>query len=217
MPTLLISGANRGLGLEFVRQYVADGWEVVAGCRRPDEADALQALARDGRVEVHALDVAEANAVDSFKGAVGARPLDAQGALAELDFDAWLRTLATNTLGPVRLAQAFAPNLAAGEGKRLVAITSQLGSIAESSGGLYAYRSSKAALNMAFRSVAMELKPQGIVAMVMHPGWVQTDMGGKAAPVTPEQSIAGMRRVIASLTPADAGTFRAFDGKVLPW
>ena len=227
MPAVLISGANRGLGLEFARQYARDGWSVLAGCRRPDEAEALRALG--GEVEVHALDVAEANAVDSFKGALGDRPLDVvianagvyggdhQGKLADLDFDGWLDTFAVNTLGPVRLAAAVADNLKAGTEKKLVAITSQMGSIADSSGGVYAYRSSKAALNMAFRGVALELKPAGITAIVMHPGWVQTDMGGKNAPTTPEKSIAGMRQVIAALTPADAGTFRTFDGKTLPW
>lgn len=228
MPTLLISGANRGLGLEFVRQYMADGWDVIAGCRRPDEAGELRALAQGGKLEVHALDVAEPNTLDSFKAAVGDRPLDlvianagvyggqTQSQLAELDFDSWLQTLAVNTLGPVRLAAAFAANLEAGRGK-LIAITSQLGSIADSGGGFYAYRSSKAALNMAFRSVAIELKGAGVIAAVLHPGWVQTDMGGRNAPVTPEQSISGMRRVIAGLTPEDAGSFHDYAGKVLPW
>ncbi len=228
MPTLLISGANRGLGLEFVRQYAADGWDVIAGVRRPDEASELRALADGDQVEVHALDVAEPNTLDSFKGAVGERPLDlvianagvygghGQSRLAELDFDAWLETLRINTLGPVRLAAAFAENLKAAKGK-LIAITSQMGSIAQSGGGFYAYRSSKAALNMAFKSVALELKDSDVVAAVLHPGWVQTDMGGKNAPVTPRDSIAGMRKVIAGLTLEDAGSFHAFDGEALPW
>lgn len=232
MPTLLISGANRGLGLEFVKLYAAEGWDVIAGCRRPDEAGDLRALAEDGpgsgKVEVHALDVAEPNSLDSFKGAVGDRPLDlvianagvyggdAQKTLGDLDYDAWLETLRINTQGPVRLAAAFAENLKAAKGK-LIAITSQLGSIEQSSGGLYAYRSSKAALNMAFKGVALEMKDAGVAVGVLHPGWVQTDMGGKNAPVTPPQSIEGMRKVIAGLTLAQTGSFHAFDGKPLPW
>ena len=229
MPTLLITGANRGLGLEFVRQYAAEGWDVVAGVRRPDQASELQALAQGGRIEVHAVDVTDGRTVDSFKGAVGARPLDVVIAGAgvygdhggqdfgRLDYEDWERTLRVNTLGPLRIAEAFAGNLEAGSERKLVAITSLMGSIADSSGGAIIYRSSKAALNAAWKGVALALKPRGITAMVMHPGWVQTDMGGKNAPVTPEQSIRGMRQVIAGLTPDDAGSFRAFDGKSLPW
>ena len=228
MPTLLISGANRGLGLEFVKQYAADGWDVVAGCRRPDEAAELREIADGGSVEVHALDVAEPNSIDSFKGAVGARPLDLvianagvyggdrQKSFTDLDYDGWARTLATNTFGPVRLAAAFAENLKAAKGK-LVAISSLMGSITDSSGSFYAYRSSKAALNMAFKGVAAELKGDGVTVAVLHPGWVQTDMGGKNAPVTPPQSIEGLRKVIAGLTLNDTGSFHAFDGKALPW
>jgi NAD(P)-dependent dehydrogenase (short-subunit alcohol dehydrogenase family) len=224
MPVVLISGANRGLGLEFVRQYRAEGWEVIAGCRDPGAAAELNAV---GGVSVHALDVADGASVASFAQAVGGRPLDlvianagvyggqAQG-FGEVDFDAWLQTLAVNTLAPVRLAQAFAPNLRAAKGK-LIAISSLMGSIADSSGGFIIYRSSKAALNMAFKSVALALKGDGVTAAVLHPGWVQTDMGGKNAPVTPEQSIAGMRQVIAGLTVADAGSFHDYSGKALPW
>ena len=225
MPTVLVTGANRGLGLEFARQYRAEGWDVVAGCRKPDEAVDLKATG----AQVHAVDVADQGSIDAFKAAVGDRPLDVvianagvyggdrQSKLVDIDWDAWLRTLNVNTLGPVRIAAAFADNLEAAGGK-LVAITSQLGSVAENaSGGLFAYRSSKSGLNGAFRSAALELKPAGVTAIVIHPGWVQTDMGGKSAPTTPEQSITGMRQVIASLTPDDAGTFRAFDGRTLPW
>lgn len=230
MPTLLITGANRGLGLEFVRQYAADGWEVVAACRRPDDAAELKALseAAGGRVQVQAVDVADAASVAALKAAVGGRPLDLviAGAgvyggdrqdMGNLDYDLWMEVLRVNTLGPVRVAEAFADNLAAAPGAKLVAVTSLMGSIADSSGGAIIYRSSKAALNMAFKSVAISLKPRGITAMVMHPGWVRTDMGGGNAPTTPEQSIRGMRQVIDALTPQDAGTFRDFTGKTLAW
>ena len=225
MPTVLVTGANRGLGLEFARQYRAEGWDVVAGCRKPDEASELKATG----AEMHAIDVSDQGSIDAFKAAVGSRPLDVvianagvyggdrQSRLADIDWDSWLRTLNVNTLGPVRIAAAFADNLKATGGK-LVAVTSQMGSVEDNgSGGFLAYRSSKSGLNGAFKSVALELKPAGVTAVVMHPGWVQTDMGGKNAPTTPEQSIRGMREVIAALTPEDAGTFRAFDGRTLPW
>ena len=225
MPTVLITGANRGLGLEFARQYAADGWTVVAGCRRPDEAAELKATG----AEVHAVDVADATEVGSFKGAVGDRSLDLvianagvygggeQMRLGDLDYEEWARTLQVNLFGPVRIAEAFAANLKAAKGK-LVAVTSQMGSIADNgSGGFLAYRSSKAGLNAAWKSISLELKPQGVVAVVMHPGWVATDMGGPSAPTTPEQSVTGMRKVIAGLDPDDAGTFHAFDGRTIPW
>ena len=224
MPTALIAGANRGIGLEFVRQYRAEGWDVVAGCRRPDEASDLKATG----AEVHALDVGDDASVRAFAGAVGDRPLDVvvanagiygaprQMKLADLDFDDWLKVMNVNTLGPVRIAAAFAPHLKAARGK-LVAISSLFGSIADSSGSYYSYRASKAALNMAFKGVALELKGEGVTAMVLHPGHVATDMGGPTAPTTPEQSVTGMRGIITALTPEDAATFRAFDGRTLPW
>ena len=228
MPTVLIAGANRGIGLEFVRQYAADGWSVIAGCRRPDEASELQALAKDGAVEVHAVDTAEETEVASFKGAVGERPLDIAIVVAgvyggehqgfgDIDFADVAHVFEVNTLGPLRIAEAFAANLQQTRGK-LIALSSELGSIADNdSGGLIAYRTSKAGLNAAWRSVALALKPKGVVALVMHPGWVSTDMGGARAPTTPEQSVSGLREVIAGLGPDDAGTFRAFDGRTLPW
>ena len=225
MPTVLVTGANRGLGLEFARQYRADGWEVVAGCRKPDEAADLKATG----AEVHAVDVADPASIAGFRAAVGDQPLDLvianagvygggrQMKLDDIDYDEWTRTLVVNLFGPVRIAAAFADNLKAAHGK-LVAITSQMGSVEDNgSGGFLAYRSSKSGLNGAFKSVAIELKRDGVTAMVMHPGWVATDMGGPSAPTTPEQSITGMRKVIDALTPEDAGTFRAFDGRTIPW
>ena len=225
MPTALIAGANRGIGLEFARQYAADGWTVVGGCRTPDEATELKAIAG---VEVLAVDVGDDASVRAFKAAVGPRPLDVvvanagiygaprQMKLADLDFADWLHVMNVNTLGPVRIAAAFAENLKAAKGK-LAAVSSLFGSITDSSGSYYSYRASKAALNMAFKGVALELKEDGVIALVMHPGHVATDMGGPTAPTTPEQSVTGMRTIIASLTPEDAATFRAFDGRNLSW
>lgn len=229
MTTVLIAGANRGLGLEFVKQYAADGCDVIAGCRDPGAATDLQALAgaSGGKVTVQPLDVGDDASVAAFRSAVGDRPIDIfvanagvyggqKQSFGDLDFDGWLDTVKVNTLGPVRLAQAFAGNVAAAKGK-LVAITSLMGSIADSSGGYFAYRSSKAALNMAFKGVAMQLKDKGVITALLHPGWVQTDMGGKSAPLTPEQSVSGMRRVIAGLTEAENGSFHDYSGKALPW
>ena len=226
MTTVLISGANRGLGLEFVKQYAAEGCEVIAGCRSPSTAKALKA-ALGGKGHVYALDVADPGCVEEFKDHVGSKPIDILVANAgvyggqrqtfdDINYEAWAETIAVNTFGPVRLAQGFAENVAAARGK-LVAITSLMGSISDSSGGYFAYRSSKAALNSAFKGVAMALKDKGVVTAVLHPGWVQTDMGGKSAPLTPEQSVTGMRQVIAGLGEADIGAFKDYNGKTLPW
>lgn len=231
MTTVLISGANRGLGLEFARRYAEEGATVIAGVRDPSAATELNALARQngGKVSVHALDVSDTASVKAFAAEVGEAPVDIlianagvggganQMRLGDIDYDSWLSVVNTNTLGPVRLAEAFRENLKRGAGKRLVAITSQMGSIAQNAGSYFAYRSSKSALNSAWKGIAEALKGDGITAVVLHPGWVQTDMGGKGAHLTPEQSIAGMRKVIAGLTPDDTGKFFNYDGAPIPW
>lgn len=241
MTTVLISGANRGLGLEFARQYLADGAEVIAGVREPGAATELDALGQGthGRLTVHPLDVSDTASVKAFAAAVGDAPIDIlianagvggganQMRLGDLDYDSWLSVLNINTLGPVRLAEAFAENLKAGHDKKLIAITSQMGSTEQNGGGLgagganmggfFAYRSSKAALNNAWKGVSAALRGDGITSVVLHPGWVQTDMGGKGAHLTPEQSISGMTKVIAGLTPGDTGKFLNYDGAPIPW
>lgn len=227
MPTVVVAGASRGIGLEFVRQYAADGWSVIAGCRDPARAEALNAVF--GEVEVHALDVASGGSVATFAAAVGERPVDLLLAVAgvfggdhqhrpgEIDYDAWLRTLAVNTLGPVRLLDALLPNLKAGEGRRFVALTSGMGSTAENGGGYIAYRSSKAALNNAVKTLSLALANDGIVCVALNPGWVKTDMGGPSARLTPEESVSAMRERIAGYGPADSGRFLSWDGKQFEW
>jgi NAD(P)-dependent dehydrogenase (short-subunit alcohol dehydrogenase family) len=231
MTTVLISGANRGIGLEFVRQYAADGADVIATCRKPDEAQALNAIAKSsaGKVTVQVLDVADTASVAALKAQLGDRAIDIlvanagvyggdrQHKLGDIDYDAWLDVFNTNSLGPLRLAEAFAGNLKAGSDKKLIAVTSAMGSTAENGGGFFAYRSSKAGLNNIWTGVALALKDDGIVCVVMHPGWVKTDMGGPSAHLEPKDSVAAMRKVIAGLNLGDTGTFRRFDGGELPW
>ena len=225
MPTVLITGANRGIGLEFARQYAADGWKVIATAREPDAAGELAGVAGD--VTVRRLDLdADFFEID-WNGVAGTEPLDLFIAnagtwgperLDTIDEAAeWVNALAVNTVAPVVLAKAVLPLVAAAKGK-MVAITSKMGSIADnSSGGYIAYRSSKAALNAAWRSLAIDVAPQGVTAAVLHPGWVQTRMGGSSAPLTPEQSVAGLRQVIAGLTPDKSGGFYNYDGTPIPW
>mgnify|MGYP001825777424 CR=1 FL=1 len=222
--TVLITGANRGLGLEFARQYAADGWRVIGTARRPDSAVDLKAL----DVEVLQLDVADTASVAGLAKAVEGRPIDLLinnagvfprvSTLAEVDFDDVERTYAVNTIGPMRVTRALLPNLRLGSGKQIVSITSGLGSIANNtSGRYYGYRESKAALNMFNRTLSVELSGEGFTCVVMSPGWVQTDMGGPNANLTPEESITGMKKVIDGLTPKDNGTYRNWDGVAIPW
>ena len=231
MSAVLVTGASRGLGLEFARQYAADGWKVYAACRRPDEASALGQLAAKsgGRVEVIALDVTDTASVRAAAERLAGIAIDLlvnnagigspKGQkLGSLDYSAWQRVLDTNTLGPMRVVEAFLGNVEKGGQKKIVTITSGMGSIGDNgSGGSYAYRSSKAAVNMVVKSLSVDLAERGVTCVVMNPGWVRTDMGGPGGRLSPEQSIAGMRKVIAGLTPADSGKFFNHDGGQYPW
>jgi NAD(P)-dependent dehydrogenase (short-subunit alcohol dehydrogenase family) len=225
MPSLLITGANRGLGLEFVRQYAAAGWRIIATARQLDEAGDLRAV--PGDLQIEQLDMSDLSAVAGLATRIGDQPLDLVIANAgtwgpqrietALDGDGWLDAFAVNSVAPVLLAHATRPNLVAAKGK-FIAITSKMGSIADNeSGGYIAYRSSKAALNAALKSLSIDWAGSGIAVAALHPGWVQTRMGGSAAPLTPEESIAGMREVIASLQPAQSGAFLDYSGAPIPW
>jgi NAD(P)-dependent dehydrogenase (short-subunit alcohol dehydrogenase family) len=231
MATVLITGASRGLGLEFCRQYAADGWRVLACCRTPQAAAGLAALAEQNpNIQVHALDVTDFGQIDRLAerlqdtaidvlinnaGVYGDSPSRGFG---QLDYAAWTQTLAVNTQAPLKMAEAFLAHLTRGEHKLLVEISSQMGSISDnSSGGSIIYRSSKAALNAAMKSVAIDLQSQGIGVLIFHPGWVKTDMGGPNALIEASYSVAGMRRVIAAYTPDQSGAFIKFDGTSLPW
>jgi NAD(P)-dependent dehydrogenase (short-subunit alcohol dehydrogenase family) len=223
--TLLVTGANRGLGLEFARQYHAAGWTVIGTAREPDAATELKALG----VRVEALDVASGESVAALAQRLKGVPIDllinnagvssmGRKPLQELDLAEYERVLQVNAIGPVRVTQALLPNLRAGTGRKVVSISSSLGSITDNTGGgFWAYRESKAALDMFMRSLAAELKPEGFICIAMSPGWVKTDMGGPDADLTPEQSIAGMRRVIDGLKPEDTGRFFRHDGATVAW
>jgi NAD(P)-dependent dehydrogenase (short-subunit alcohol dehydrogenase family) len=225
--TVLITGANRGIGLELARQYHAAGWDVIATARDPDAAKELRAIGSD--VLIPRLDVASQESVDALAKSLGNRPIDllvnnagvfaSRGTkLSDLDVGDFERSLQVNTIGPIRVTQALLPNLRAGKGRKIVGITSTLGSIANNTdGGFYGYRESKAALNMFMRTLAAELRSEGFICIPMHPGWVQTDMGGPSAHLTPEESVTGMRKVIEQLKPADSGKFFEYDGSNPPW
>lgn len=220
MPTVLITGANRGIGLEFARQYAADGWDVIATARRPGDADELK---RPG-VQVEELDAADPASIAALERRLEGRPIDVMianagvGGPRDLDPEGWAQTLATNSIGPTLLAASLRANVAASSERKMVAITSRMGSIADNgSGGYVIYRSSKAALNAAWRSLSIDWRDDGITLAMLHPGWVQTDMGGPSAQIDTRTSVAGMRQLIAGLTPERSGSFLTYEGQEVPW
>jgi NAD(P)-dependent dehydrogenase (short-subunit alcohol dehydrogenase family) len=231
MPTILVTGANRGLGLEFTRQYAADGWQVIAACRDPQAAKDLRALAAAsaGRIRVIAMNVADTASVKAAAMAIAGEPIDillnnagvgnpAGKTLGSLDYAAWLKVLDVNALGPARVVESLVDNVARGERKLILTITSRMGSIDDNtSGGSYPYRSSKAAVNMVMKSLSLDLASRGIACVLLHPGWVRTDMGGSSGKLSPAQSIGELRKLIAKLGPGDSGKFYDYDGSEIPW
>ncbi|HEY7809445.1 MAG TPA: SDR family oxidoreductase [Allosphingosinicella sp.] len=222
MPTVLITGAGRGIGLEFALQYAAQGWQVIATVRDAVQAAALESLG--ARVEL--LDMRDFAVVAALPERLGGEPLDLLIANAGVSgpqriadaaaAQAWQEVHAVNAVAPTLLAEALLPNVLAAKGK-MVAITSQMGSIADSSGGYHSYRASKAALNAAWHNLALDLAGKPVTLAMFHPGWVQTDMGGPNAPLGMAESVASLRAEIARLTPADSGAFLNYRGEPLPW
>jgi NAD(P)-dependent dehydrogenase (short-subunit alcohol dehydrogenase family) len=226
MPTVLITGANRGVGLEFARQYADAGWRVIATCRDPELARALKAL--EGDVRRHALDVADDSQIAALARTLADEPIDLlinnagtggpHDTFGDSDAAAWLKVLRVNAIAPLHMAERFLANLERGQRKLIVNITSKMGSIGENAGGgSYIYRTSKAALNMVTRTMANDLRPRGIIVIAVSPGWVKTDMGGVNALITAGESVGEMRAKIDILTLADSGHFFNYDGRALPW
>ena len=231
MPSVLITGANRGLGLEFACQYTAAGWRVFACCRNPATAAELQAAANgsDGRTTVHALEVTDHGRIAALAEELRDEPIDVllnnagvygpdHMRFGGIDYAAWADVFAVNVLAPTRMIECFIDHVARSDKKRIVCITSLMGSIARNtSGGHYPYRSSKAALNMMVKGLAFDLRERGVVVTALHPGWVRTDMGGPDADLAPAESVRGMIQVIDWLGAWDSGKFLSYDGSELPW
>lgn len=241
MPTVLITGAGRGLGLELARQYAADGWQVLACARAPNESTELQSLIsanKSGAVEALTLDVTDHAAVDALAqrlrdraidvllnsaGTMGAGNFAQQGAsfgkFGTSNFADWDNVFRLNMAAPMKMAEAFVTHVARSEQKKIVSLTSILGSMAKNSfGGLYAYRASKAGLNAIMRSMAIDLgRSHKIIAAPLHPGWVRTDMGGPRADIDAVTSVTGMRQVIAGLDASKSGRYWMYNGEELPW
>jgi NAD(P)-dependent dehydrogenase (short-subunit alcohol dehydrogenase family) len=229
MSTVLVTGASRGSGAEFVRQYAADGWRVHALARDPRNSERLaetQRTHRD-RISVHAIDVTDHAAIDALASELAGTPIDVllnvAGVLVanpfgQSDYDRWMNSIRVNLFGPMKVAEAFVEHVAASDQRKIVTLTSVLGSIGgNAAGGMYDYRSTKAAVNAIMKSMSLDLARRGIIAVPIHPGWVRTDMGGSRAEVDVATSVTGMRAVIAGLTPAQSGRFLSYQGSELPW
>ena len=224
MTTIMITGASRGLGLEFARQFYNEEYRVIATCRNPKNANELHTI---GDIDIHSLDVTDDKSVSNLADKLRGENIDIlinnagvigqRDGFGRLNYDIWAETMDTNVFGPMRVAEAFRDNVMNSEKKQMIFITSRMGSIAEAVPNAYVYRSSKAALNMAVKCLSAELGEQGLIAVLFHPGHVQTDMGGQAAPVTPQKSIEGMKNQIVALTHDDNGRFLSYDGRQIPW
>jgi NAD(P)-dependent dehydrogenase (short-subunit alcohol dehydrogenase family) len=236
VPSVFVTGANRGLGLEFVRQYSADGWRVLAACRAPNDATALGNIAADsdGKTTLHAIDVADRAGVQQLAATIN-EPIDIlinnagqmeawDTGFGTIDYAQWERVFRTNLFGPAWVSHAFAPHVARSDHRLIAMMTSGLGSLADNRNGarnpagkLYMYRSSKAALNMLVSKLAADLKDRSIAVIAMGPGHVQTDMGGPTAKLTPVESIGAVRGVLAVRTIGHTGRYYFYTGDEYPW
>ena len=224
MSTILISGAGRGLGLELARQYAEDGWRVIGTVR---DAAARQRLEKLG-AQAHIVDLTRLEHVETLAKQLNDEALDVlfcsagiigkRGmALGKFDYASWDEVLRVNLLGAAALTEALLDNVTASERKLIAMMSSRLGSITESSGMTLPYATSKAALNMLVKGLAAMLAAKGVITVALSPGWVRTDMGGTGAPLAPETSVAGLRKVIAGLKAEDSGRFFSYDGSSIPW
>jgi NAD(P)-dependent dehydrogenase (short-subunit alcohol dehydrogenase family) len=224
--SVLVTGANRGIGLEFVRQYVAAGYRVIATCRNPRGATELRNLGEG--VDLHKLDIASEHDTASLARRQAGTSIDilicnaaihggSRCRLDNLDWEAWRRVLEVNVLGNIRVAMALWRNVAASQERKIVVISSRAGLPRETkTSGSYLYRSSKAALNAAARCLALDLLAQGVMVAMLNPGHVKTGIGGLNAPMTASDSVSKMRAVIEELSLEHAGRFWHYDGTELP-
>lgn len=218
-------------GLEFARQYLADGWRVYAGCRHAASASELRRLADDSndKLRLLAMDVTDPASIQAAATELDGQAIDLllnnagiigprNQTIGNIDYEAWAEVLAINTIGPMRVSEAFVDHVERSDRKLIVTLTSGMGSIADNaSGASIVYRSSKAAVNMVMRSLAIDLAPRGISCVVVNPGWVRTDMGGPNATLEPSESISALRRLIATFGPEQSGKFFNHTGREYPW
>ena len=238
MTTVLVTGASRGLGLELVRQYAADGARVIATCRNPAQSPELATLVAraPAAIQVEALDVIDHNGVDALSARYRGQPIDIlinnagdigprdpdrtrlhEQQFGTMNYAEWRRVLEINTLAPLKVAEAFVEQVAASALKQMIFVSSTTGSNVEGLYATFGYCSSKAALNKVVTMLAIALKPQGITCAAVCPGYVRTKLGGDAALLDVEESITGLRQVIAGLTRERTGSFTRYDGETIAW
>lgn len=237
MPTALITGTNRGLGLEFVKQYAEQGWTVIACCRNPDKADDLNALAEHHKpnVTVEQLEMTDLAGIEALAAKYEGRPIDVlinnagymgdrdanqkvlhQG-FGDIDYDMWDRVMRTNVFGPMRVSECFVDNVAQSDAKKLINIGSTVGSIQGRKVPSFVYASSKTALHKVTNLLSVVLKERGVVVAGLCPGRAKTQLGGPGAPIEVDDSVRGMRAVIDGLTMEQTGWLLRYTGDVVPW
>lgn len=238
MSTVMVTGANRGIGLEFVRQYADQGWEVIACCRDPLSAKVLIETVDQYNDQVHieGLDLGDHAGIDALAAKYKGKPIDVlinnaatvqprdpnmeqiyRQKFGTLDYEAWGEVFRINTMGAAKVAESFIENLEAGQQKKIISISSSMGSIEMKLTPVYLYNSSKAALNKVVSMMAIDLEARGILSVAFCPGHVQTDLGGPTAAVTVAESVGGMRSLIAKMTMKDTGTYTRYNGEAVPW
>ena len=228
---VLITGASRGIGLEMVKYGIENNWRIFACCRHPQQAETLLSVAKlaNGGVSVHVADMYELATIQALSYELRNEAIDIlvnnagiygsdKNKFGHVDVQSWINTFQVNTIAPLKISEALVEQLRMGEQKIIACLSSKMGSMADNgSGGSYIYRSSKAALNAVVKSMAVDLKSDGIKCVALHPGWVQTDMGGPNAEISTRESVTRMFETMLSLTPSDSGRFIDIDGTDIPW
>tara|TARA_B100000945_G_scaffold217641_1_gene175630 strand:+ start:560 stop:1276 length:717 start_codon:yes stop_codon:yes gene_type:complete len=238
MSTILITGANRGLGLGLVKEYANDGWKVIATSRNPNNSNDLTDLVnkKGNNIEIHHLDVEDLDSISALSqdlkntpidilvnvaGYYGKKIVSEPGGLQEFgstDYEDWQRIIKVNIFGPMKICETLISNIELGNHKKIITLSSIIGSIGGNDQGMmYAYRVSKAGVNAIMRSMAIDLKDKDIICIPLHPGWVRTDMGGPNADIDTKTSVVGMKNVIDNLSIKDSGRYMVYDGSELPW
>ncbi len=231
MSTIMIVGATRGIGLELTKQYANEGNQVIACARDTANASLLNEIASGSEnIKIEQLDIADAGSIESASSRIGEEAIDSVIIVAgwvggmpdnqtidNIDIDEWHNTLNINTIGPLLVAKAFKSNLAASGNGNLMILSSQLAASTWPMGGMYIYSTTKAAVSKVGQILALDWAEDPIIVSIMHPSWVQTDMGGPTAEITAEESASGIRNVLSGLTKEDSGNFYKWNGDIHPW